>query len=135
MGIRLKVRLAAWWRKRWVRTTTLVLSVPLAVSLVVAAYYYNRFARLIDDRLHGERQTVLPRVFARPLELRRGLSLTERQLVDRLNDLGYAQRITLDKPGEFAVGNGFVAIVPRGTEVKAQVVRGVLQPTAPDGRH
>ena len=35
-----------------------------------------------------------PRVFARPFELHRGQSLTPRQLVDRLNDLGYAHRAT-----------------------------------------
>ena len=46
----------------------------------VASYYYVRFARLIDARLHGERERVLPRVFARPLELRRGQSLSDRQL-------------------------------------------------------
>src|SRR6185503_13556083 len=91
--LRLKIRVASWWRKRWVRLTAAVLSVPLVLSFFIAGYYYNRFARLIDTRLHGERQTVLPRVFARPLELRRGQSLTDRQLIDRLNDLGYAQRV------------------------------------------
>jgi penicillin-binding protein 1B len=133
-GIRLKLRVASWWRKRWVRTTAIVLTVPLVVSMVVAAYYYNRFARLIDDRLHGERQTVLPRVFARPLELRRGQSLTDHQLVDRLNDLGYAQRVALEKPGEFAVGNSVVAIRPRGAEFKNQVVRVVFQRPMPEVR-
>ena len=43
---------------------------------------------------------MFPRVFARPLELRRGQSMTERQLVDRLNELGYAQRGKGGKPGE-----------------------------------
>ena len=33
---------------------------------------------MIDARLHGERERVLPRVFARPLELRRGQALSER---------------------------------------------------------
>src|ERR687883_498583 len=113
MRIRLKVRVRALWRKRWVRIAALAASIPLVLSFFVAGYYYVRFARLIDERLHGERQTVLPRVFARPLELRRGQSLTDRQLVDRLNDLGYAQRVTVEKPGEFAVGNGAVTIMSR----------------------
>ena len=42
---------------------------------------------------------MLPRVFARPLELRRGQSLTDRQLIDRLNDLGYAQRANAREAG------------------------------------
>ena len=37
------------------------------------------------------------------MELRRGQALSERQLVDRLNDLGYAERATPGKPGEFSV--------------------------------
>ena len=69
-----------------------VLAVPIVVLFFTAGYTYVRFARLIDTRLHGERDTVLPRVFARPLELRRGQALSDRQLIDRLNDLGYAQR-------------------------------------------
>jgi penicillin-binding protein 1B len=128
----LKIRIAAVWRRRWVRLTAAALSVPLVISFFVAGYYYVRFARLIDERLHGERLTVLPRVFARPLELRRGQSLTDRQLIDRLNDLGYAQRATLEKPGEFAVGANAVAILPRSAEFKGQVVRVVFQrPAAP----
>ncbi len=37
-------------------------------------------------------QRVDPRVFARPFEIRRGQSVSPRQLVDRLNELGYANR-------------------------------------------
>jgi penicillin-binding protein 1B len=120
------------WRKRWVRLAALALAIPTAVLCVVASYYYVRFAHLIDARLHGERATVFPRIFARPLELRRGQSLTERQLVDRLNDLGYAQRTRVEKPGEFAIGNGAVAIISRAPELKGAVVRVVFQrPTVP----
>src|SRR5437870_1949050 len=96
--LRLRLQVATWWRKRWVRVMATVLSVPLVVLFFFAGYYYVSFVRLIDGRLHGERDTVLPRVFARPLELRRGQSLTERQLIDRLNDLGYAQRSKLEHP-------------------------------------
>ena len=56
---------------------------------------------------------MFPRIFARPLELRLGQSMTEGQLVDRLNDLGYAERPTASKPGEFALDSGKVSIVPR----------------------
>ena len=97
-------------------------------------YYYVSFARLLDERLSGERATVLPRVFARPLELRRGQSLTEGQLVDRLNDLGYAQRTTFEKPGEFVIGTGDVTIVPRGPEFKGQSIRVVFQRPQPRAR-
>ena len=109
---------------RWNRGRAVGAGVPVCVA---AAYYYVTFARLIDARLHGEARRVFPRVFARPLELRRGQSLTDRQLIDRLNDLGYAQRGKVDKPGEFSIATGAVSIMPRGAELKGQVVRVVFQ--------
>jgi penicillin-binding protein 1B len=70
---------------------------------------------------------VFPRVLARPLELRRGQSMTEQQLIDRLNELGYAHRDRLGKAGEFAIGQGAVAIMPRVAELKGRPVRVVFQ--------
>jgi len=126
-AIRLKIRVSLWWQKPWVRRTAIAVSVPLAALLVAAVYYYISFGRLIDARLHGERERVFPRVFARPLELHRGQALTDRQLIDRLNDLGYTQRTEVDKPGEFAVTPGTVAVMPRAADTKGQVVRVVFQ--------
>jgi penicillin-binding protein 1B len=116
-----------------VRLTTIALAVPLAVVFFAVGYYSVTFSRLIDARLHGERDTVFPRVLARPLELRRGQSLTDRQLVDRLNDLGYAQRPKVEKPGEFDITTGMVSIIPRGTEFGGQVVHVVFQRLPPPG--
>jgi penicillin-binding protein 1B len=130
---RIRIQVAALWRKRWVRLAALAAAIPTVILCFAATYYAVRFGRLIDERLAGVRATVFPRVFARPLELRRGQAMTDRQLVDRLNDLGYAHRDRVEKPGEFAVGNGAVAIMPRGADLKGQVVRVVFQrPVAPE---
>ena len=76
---------------------------------------------------------MLPRVFARPLELRRGQSMTERQLVDRLNDLGYTQRARADNPGEFAMATSLISIMPRAAELKGKLVRVVFPKPPPPG--
>jgi penicillin-binding protein 1B len=132
---RVRIRVAFVWRKRWVRYAALAVSIPLVVLAGAVGYYYVTFSRIIDARLHGERDRVFPRVLARPLEIRRGQSLTDRQLIDRLNDLGYAQRPRVEKPGEFAIGAGAVAIRPRTAELNGQVVRVVFQrPAAPELR-
>jgi penicillin-binding protein 1B len=133
-GARVRIRIKAIWRKRWVRWAALAATIPLAALTSTLIYYYISFARIIDARLHGERERVFPRVLARPLEIRRGQSLTDRQLIDRLNDLGYAQRPRVEHPGEFAIGNGAVAIRPRTAELKNQIVRVVFQKTGPDVR-
>jgi penicillin-binding protein 1B len=132
----LRIRVAAIWQKRWVRLTALALAIPTVLLCFAATYYYVRFARLIDARLEGARETVFPRVLARPLELRRGQFMSDRQLIDRLNELGYASREYPEKPGEFAIGSGTIAIMPRAPELKGQVVRVVFQkPPAPDVRN
>lgn len=102
-------------------------AVPLVVVSGLLSYYYVGFSRQIEARLHGERDRVMPRVFARPLELHRGQSLTDRQLIDRLNDLGYAQRARIERPGEFAIGQSAVALIPRGGDHPGEIVRIVFE--------
>ena len=120
-GVRIKV--AGLWRRRWVRLATMVLLAVAAVAWGVLGYYYVSFSRLIDQSLHGERDRTFPQVFARPLEIYRGQSLTAQQLIDRLNDLGYSQRPAPEKPGEFSVNPAAVSFVPRPAEFKGQVVQ------------
>ena len=105
--------------------------VPALLVCIASVYYYVSFARMIEARLHGERDRVLPRVFARPLELRRGQSLTEPQLIDRLNDIGYTQRSRADRPGEFSIDANSVSVMPRQAGPKAQVVRIVFPKPPP----
>lgn len=101
------------------------------VALAFAAgYYWVAFGTLIDQQLHGERQRVFPQIFARPFGLHLGQSLTDRQLVDQLNDLGYAERSTPEKPGEFAAADGTVSIAPRADELKGRVVTVAFQKPA-----
>jgi penicillin-binding protein 1B len=117
-------------RKKWVRVTAAVLAAPLIFLLSFAVFSYVTTARLMDSQLHGERARVLPRIFARPLELRRGQSLSSEQLIDRLNDLGYTQRSTPEKPGEFAVRSASVEIRPRPPTFKGRIVRVLFQKPA-----
>jgi penicillin-binding protein 1B len=114
-----------------VRVGTMAALVAAALAWGVLGYYYVTFSRLIDQSLHGERDRTFPQVFARPLEIYRGQSLSTQQLVDRLNDLGYSQRPALDKPGEFAVNAATVSFMPRSPEFKGQVVQ-VGFPKKPD---
>ncbi|HEY7055586.1 MAG TPA: PBP1A family penicillin-binding protein, partial [Vicinamibacterales bacterium] len=86
-------------------------------------YYYVTFSHMIDARLNGEMQRTDPRVFARPFVVRRGQRLTEAQLIDRLNELGYAHRDRADQPGEFAIGRDALVVIPRVGDRQGQAVR------------
>jgi penicillin-binding protein 1B len=118
-----RIKVSTWWRKPWVRVAAGALLACAAGLCVATTYYYVSFARIIDQRLHGERDRVLPRVLARPLEIRKGQAMSNRQLIDRLNELGYAQRATVEKPGEFTDTGAAVSIMPRGPEARGGVVR------------
>jgi penicillin-binding protein 1B len=104
----------------------------LAVAIVT--YYYIAFARVIDVRLHGERERTLPRVFARPVELRRGQTISELDLIARLNDLGYTQRARIEQPGEFAIGRSAIVLTPRSGELQGKIVRVAFDTPKPPKR-
>ncbi len=116
-------RSAAKTRRRWILYALGPLSLLLAIAGAVTSYYYVSFSRMIDQRLRGEMERNDPRVFARPFMVRRGQRVTLAQMVDRLNDLGYAQRPKAAQPGEFAIGRDALALVPRGGDQQGQVVR------------
>jgi penicillin-binding protein 1B len=95
----------------------------LLASAATFAYAYLSFARLIDERLHGERERTLPRVYARPVVLRRGQAANQQDLLALLNDLGYTQRPQAGAPGEFAVERGALTIRPRAADLGGAPVR------------
>ncbi len=125
-----KARAPRKWR-RW-RLIVLLTVATLAVAFcAVLGYYYVVFARLVEARLHGEREHVLPRVYGRPIELRAGEMMSERELIDRLNDLGYAQRDRAARAGEFSIERDRVAIVPRSGYVAGSVIHAVFRKPVP----
>ena len=93
------------------------------VGLAILGYYFVVFSRVVDARLHGERQRVLPHVYARPFEIRRGQALSIEQFVDRLNDLGYANRPGAARAGEFVVDRATVLLRPKGGNAAGSPVR------------
>jgi penicillin-binding protein 1B len=117
------------WRKQgWKFYVFLALAIPALLVSALTAYYYVTFSRMIDARLHGELQRTDPRIFARPFTVRRGQRLTEAQMIDRLNDLGYAQRPRAEGPGEFAIGRDALAVIPRAGDRSGQTVRFMFAP-------
>jgi penicillin-binding protein 1B len=92
------------------------------VMLAAVTYLYVSYGRIIDARLHGERDRALPRVFARPLTLTMGQSLSQTELIARLNDVGYAQRSRVERAGDFAIDRWNVVILSRGGDQAGKVV-------------
>jgi penicillin-binding protein 1B len=131
---------AKGWRQRfaakprWMRYLAYTAAGTAGLSLATFAYFYVAYAQVIEERLRGERDRTLPRVYARPVELRRGQLLGADDLIARLNDLGFAQRAAVEQPGEFAVGRNTVAFAPRRPEFDGGVVRVTFPAARAGGR-
>src|SRR5512139_2755582 len=97
-GLRLRLAIP---KGRWTRAALLVFGIPFVIGVVVTGYLWISYGRMIDAKLGGEQQPV-PRIFGRPFDFQAGRALSPSQLVQRLNDLGYAQRPAAELPGEFA---------------------------------
>jgi penicillin-binding protein 1B len=128
---RIRIRLP---RARWLRYVVTIVGVLALATAAVLTYYYVTFSRQIDARLHGERERTLPRVFARPVELRKGQPVSEQDLIARLNDLGYTHKATAEQPGEFAIGRSAIAITPRSGDLKGKTIRVLFNAPPPTRR-
>ena len=126
-------RLAFLRGRSWKFYAVLAIGIPFLLFSTVVGYYYVVFSRMIDARMHGEFQRTEPRIFARPLTVRRGQRVTQQQMIDRLNDLGYAQRSPVEQPGQFAIGRDALAVIPRSGDRAGQTVRFVFAPLTPKG--
>jgi penicillin-binding protein 1B len=126
-------RLAFLRGRSWKFYAALGVGIPALLFLLVVGYSYNQLSHLIDARMHGEFQRTDPRIFGRPLIIRRGQRVTLLQMVDRLNDLGYAQRSPVEQPGQFAIGRDALAVIPRAGDRARQTIRFVFAPLTPKG--
>ena len=78
-----------------------------------SSYYYVTFSRMIDARMHGEFAADRSAHLRAAADVRRGQRMTQTQMIDRLNDLGYAQRAPAEQPGQFAIGRDALVVIPR----------------------
>jgi len=134
----LRLRLALPER-RWVRIAVIAIGGPAILGLFVLVYLWVADGRLIDAKLRGEETRPIPRVFGRPFEIHRGQPLSTTELVQRLNDVGYAERPKPEHAGEFAIAGTSVLLIPRpvGNEpahlVRVDFARGAVSRLTPVG--
>jgi penicillin-binding protein 1B len=116
-------RLVSALRRRRLLKPLIALTIAAAVVTASAlGYYYVEFSRIIEARLAGERDRVIPRVYARPLTFNTGQVIGAAEVVARLNDVGYAERGRADRPGEFALADRTVVFIPRGGQFAGKTV-------------
>jgi penicillin-binding protein 1B len=123
-----RTRLRIQVQRRWIRYLLYGVGWLTTIVVVTLTFAYFSFSRMIDARLHGERERTLPRVYARPAEFRRGQTLSQQDLIVRLNDLGYADRPTVTQPGEFTGYRNVITLIPRGGELAGKTIKITFPP-------
>jgi penicillin-binding protein 1B len=123
-GWRIRVARLSWpaLLRPYRRHLTVGLAVLAVIMVGTMSYLYVSYSRIIEARLHGERDRAVPRVYARPLTLQAGQNLSQSELVARLNDVGYAQRARVERAGEFAIDRHQVLILSRSGDQAGKVV-------------
>ena len=62
-------------RRRWLRAALFVMGVPAAALTLLFIYYWFAFSRMLDERFSADPEPA-PRLFARPMVIRDGQSLS-----------------------------------------------------------
>ncbi|MEO5703212.1 MAG: penicillin-binding protein 1B [Gammaproteobacteria bacterium] len=84
--------------RRWVFA---LLAIALLTLTVVGSTYVAYLDRTVRTQFEGKRWALPARVYARPLELFQGMTLSPSQLAAELTELGYVRTGTADSPGTY----------------------------------
>jgi penicillin-binding protein 1B len=99
-----RARRFAW--RRWVVLT--------GVALLLATILYTLYLdRIVQARFEGQRWAVPARVYGRPLAIYPGARVTEEQLREMLDGLGYRRQKNPDRPGSYSAYRGRVLLRTR----------------------
>lgn len=97
----------------WRRSSGWLIKLGL-VALVVFAGLVIYLDAVVQEKFSGKRWAVPAKVFARPLELYAGQSLSRDDFVAELKALGYRPVNSVQSPGQMAIGGGRVDVHTRG---------------------
>ncbi|UAW97945.1 penicillin-binding protein 1B [Halopseudomonas nanhaiensis] len=97
----------------WRRSSGWLIKLGL-VALVLFAGLVIYLDAVVQEKFSGKRWAVPAKVFARPLELYAGQSLSREDFVTELKALGYRSVSSVRAPGQMAVGSGRVDVHTRG---------------------
>jgi penicillin-binding protein 1B len=97
-------------RRRWQKGFAVLLLLLLIAGIVIVAVLGHR----ITSQFEGRRWTLPARVYAQPLDLYVGQSLSAERFTEELRRLGYLSSETTDRPGTYRRKGGRVDVHVRG---------------------
>ncbi len=100
-------------RHPWLLTTAVLFLIVTAILGTLASRSLERLDARIQEVFDGPKWSIPARVYARPLELYQGLSITMQDTIAELTSLGYQQQ-AIDGPGQFNPVGNRLSIQTRG---------------------
>ncbi len=98
------------------KKSSLLISIFLVLTigcLLLAVPYVKKLDEQITSRFEGRRWELPARIYARPLELYVGKTISVSALEKELKQLRYSRRDIPDKPGEYSIKDSTVTIYSR----------------------
>jgi penicillin-binding protein 1B len=83
------------------------------LAIMLAAIYAATLAKTVRVRFEGQKWALPARVYARPLELYSGSTVTRAQLLDELQRLGYHKVAAADSTGSWSENQGWITLESR----------------------
>src|ERR1700681_1189858 len=84
----------------------------LLVATGLGTYYWISYGRMIDLRLSGHIQQTTARIYAAPMRIYTGESLTVADLADHLQRAGYSELDVSGTPGRYILHGNSIEIHP-----------------------
>jgi penicillin-binding protein 1B len=78
----------------------------------IGTYFWISFGRMIDERLSGHIQQTTAKIYAAPMQISTGESLSVRDMADHLQRAGYSELDVSGTPGRYALHGNEIEIRP-----------------------
>ena len=119
--------------RSWFRRLLLPVGILLGVLLLIATGYFIYLDRMVTSQFEGRRWTLPAQVYASPLELYAGLTMSGDGVESELKRLQYRQVEKLDRPGTYRLQNGRIDVALRAARFADELRPAQLLSISTDG--
>jgi len=95
-----------------IRAALAALALILVICLAVFSYYWNKYDRMVEQRIRGPIFTNSARIYARPRAVSVGDRIESQEIVSELRRAGYTEGAKSEGVGTYKLADGAIQIKP-----------------------